>query len=330
MNWTRIFSDGLRSGLGMNAAVYALAAVGLNLQYGFTGLWNFGQAGFLLVGGYGTAIAVHSWGFPLGWAVLVGVAAAVLLGLVLGLPTLRLRADYLAIVTISAAEILRIVVNSTSVQSVTGGPQGIKGFANSFFDNNPIPKGRYGIGSVTFTHRDLWVILVTWVIVALASAMVWLLVHSPWGRVVRAIREDEDAVRALGKNVFAYKMQSLVIGGALGGLAGIMLVIDRQFIEPNNFQSAITFFAYAALILGGTARIFGPILGAIVFWFIVEGTQSFLTQAVSHDFLGASRVLNPTQVGPIRFVIVGLLIMLLVIFRPQGFLGSRTEVMLGD
>ena len=330
MDWIRILSDGLRSGLGVNAAVYALAAVGLNLQYGFTGLWNFGQAGFLLVGGYGTAIAVHSWGFGLGWGVLVGVAAAVLLGLVLGLPTLRLRADYLAIVTISAAEILRIVVNSTSVQSVTGGPQGIKGFANSFFEHNPIPNGRYGIGAVTFTHRDLWVILVTWVIVALASLLVWLLVHSPWGRVVRAIREDEDAVRALGKNVFAYKMQSLVIGGALGGLAGIMLVIDRQFVEPNAFQSAITFFAYAALILGGTARIFGPILGAIVFWFLVEGTQSFLSQAVSHNFLGVSNVLTPTQVGPIRFVVVGLLIMLLVMFRPQGFLGSRTEVMLGD
>jgi branched-chain amino acid transport system permease protein len=125
-------------------------------------------------------------------------------------------------------------------------------------------------------------------------------------------------------------MQSLVLGGALGGLAGIMLVIDRQFVAPNNFQSAITFFAYAALILGGTARIFGPILGAITFWFLLEGTQSFLTQAVSHNFLGAGHVLTPTQVGPIRFVIVGLLIMLLVIFRPQGFLGSRTEVMLGD
>jgi ABC-type branched-chain amino acid transport system, permease component len=330
MDWIRILSDGVRSGLGMNAAVYALAAVGLNLQYGYTGLWNFGQAGFLLVGAYGTAIAVNSWGFGLGWAVLVGVGAAVLLGLVLGLPTLRLRADYLAIVTISAAEILRIVVNSTSVQSVTGGPQGIQGFANSFFDRNPIPEGRYGIGSITFTHRDLWVISVTWAIVGLASVMVMLLVHSPWGRVVRAIREDEDAVRALGKNVFAYKMQSLVLGGALGGLAGIMLVIDRQFVEPNNFQSAITFFAYAALILGGTARILGPVLGAITFWFLIEGTQSFLTQAVTHDFLGVGHVVSPTQVGPIRFALVGLLIMVLVIFRPQGFLGSRTEVMIGD
>jgi neutral amino acid transport system permease protein len=330
MGWSGIFSDAIRAGLGINAAVYALAAVGLNLQYGYTGLWNFGQAGFLLAGAYGTAIAVNSWGLGLGWAVLVGIAAAIVLALLLGLPTLRLRADYLAIVTISAAEILRITVNSTSVQSLTGGPQGIKGFADAFYRHNPIPVGRYGVGSITYTYRDLWVNIVTWSIVAIASAFIALLVHSPWGRVVRAIREDEDAVRSLGKNVFSYKMQSLVIGGVIGGIAGIMLVIDRQFVEPNNFESAITFFAYAALILGGTARIGGPILGAVLFWFLVEGAQSFLSQAVQHNFLGMSHVMNQTQVGPIRFVLVGLLIMLLVIFRPQGILGSREEVMLSE
>ena len=330
MNWSGILSDGIRAGLGINAAVYALAAVGLNLQYGYTGLWNFGQAGFLLAGAYGTAIAVNDWGLWLGWAVLVGILAAILLGLLLGFPTLRLRADYLAIVTISAAEILRIVVNSTSVQSVTGGPQGIKGFANWFFDHNPIPVGRYGFGSITYTYRDLWVVLVTWGLVAAASVLIALLVHSPWGRIVRAIREDEDAVRSLGKNVFSYKMQSLVLGGVIGGIAGIMLVIDRQFVEPANFESAITFFAYAALILGGTGRIMGPIVGAMLFWFLIEGSQSFLNQAVSHDFLGLSHVMTPTQVGPLRFVLVGLLIMLLVVFRPQGLLGSREEVMLSE
>ena len=147
---------------------------------------------------------------------------------------------------------------------------------------------------------------------------------------MRAIREDEDAVRSLGKNVFAYKMQSLVLGGVIGALGGILLVIDRQFVEPNQFESAITFFAFAALILGGAGTIWGPALGAITFWFLVEGSQSFLNQAVTHDFLGASHVLNATQVGPVRFILVGLLIMLLVIFRPQGFLGSRREVMIGD
>src|SRR5437016_2679827 len=196
MDWTGILSDGIRAGLGINAAVYALAAVGLNVQFGYAGLWNFGQAGFLLVGGYGTAIAVNSWGLWLPWAVLVGIAASVLLGLLLGIPTLRLRGDYLAIVTIAAAEILRIVVNSTKVQSVTGGPQGIGGFANWFFEHNPIGKGRYGFGTITYDQRQLWVTLVTWALVALASVLVALLVHSPWGRVVRAIRGAEDAVRS--------------------------------------------------------------------------------------------------------------------------------------
>lgn len=330
MDWSGILSDGVRSGLGINAAVYALAAVGINMQFGYTGLWNFGQAGFLLVGAYGTAIAVDSWGLALGPAALVGVGAAILLGLLLGVPTLRLRADYLAIVTISAAEILRIVVNSTRVQSVTGGPQGIKGFANAFFDSNPIPRGRYGFGTITYTHRDLWVISVTWAIVVVASVLIALLVHSPWGRVVRAIREDEDAVRSLGKNVFAYKMQSLVLGGVLGGIAGIMFVIDSQFVEPSRFDSAITFFAYAALILGGTARILGPIIGAIAFWFLVEGAQSFLNEAIDNNFLGIARIMDQSQAGPVRFVLVGLLIMALVIFRPQGVLGSRREVMLSE
>jgi branched-chain amino acid transport system permease protein len=330
VDWVGILSDGIRAGIGLTAAVYALAAVGINLQYGYTGLWNFGQAGFLLVGAYGTAIAVEHWGWWLGWAVLVGVLASILLGILLGIPTLRLRADYLAIVTISAAEILRIVVNSRQLQSITGGPQGIKGFANWFFDHNPINNGRYGVGRVTFSHRDLWVMAVTWALVALASILVALLIHSPWGRIVRAIREDEDAARALGKNVFAYKMQSLALGGMFGGLAGIMLVIDRQFVDARSFESAFTFFAYAALILGGTARIFGPIVGSIAFWFLIAASQSFLREAVNNDFLGLGNVLNETQVGPIRFILVGVLIMVLVIFRPQGFLGSRREVMLGD
>ena len=330
MRWGTILGDAIRAGLGINAAVYALAAIGLNVQFGYTGLWNFGQAGFLLVGGYGTAIAVESWGLPFGLAILVGVAASLLLGLLLGIPTLRLRADYLAIVTISAAEILRITVNSTKFQSFTGGPQGIKGFADAFYDVNPFNEGRYGVGSAMFTHRDLWVMVVTWGLVILATLLVALLVHSPWGRVVMAIREDEDAVRSLGKNVYSYKMQALLIGGVMGGLAGIMLVTARQFIAPEYFDSSITFFAYAALILGGTARIAGPIVGAIVFWFLIEGTQSFLNEAVNNNFLGLGKVLEPTQVGPVRFMLVGLLIMLLVIFRPQGFLGNRQEVMLSE
>src|SRR3954452_9850322 len=156
MDIERIFSDGIRAGLGINAAVYALAAVGLNVQFGYTGLWNFGQAGFLLVGGYGTAIAVSSWGLWLPWAVLIGIAASILLGLVLGIPTLRLRGDYLAIVTIAAAEILRIVLRSEALESFSGGNSGINGFARSFYDANPFTNGkRYEWGPFEYLGKDL-------------------------------------------------------------------------------------------------------------------------------------------------------------------------------
>jgi branched-chain amino acid transport system permease protein len=330
VEWSNILEDALRAGIGMNAAVYALAAAGLNVQFGYTGLMNYGQVGFALVGAYGTAISVDQWGLSLPVAFLVGIGASILLGLLLGLPTLRLRADYLAIVTISAAEILRIVTNSRSSQDLTGGPQGIKGFANSFFDWNPLNPGRYGIGGVTFTHRDLWAMVVTWSLVAIVSVLTFMLVRSPWGRVVKSIREDEDASRALGKNVFSYKMQALVLGGVFGGLAGIMLAVDRQFVEPRNFESSLTFFAYAALILGGLARILGPTIGAMIFWFLIAGVQSFLDQAVRTNFLGLDKILDPADVGPVRFMLVGLMIMLLVIFRPQGILGSRKDVVLDE
>jgi branched-chain amino acid transport system permease protein len=330
MHWNDILEDGLRAALGMNAAVYALAAIGLNVQFGYTGLMNFGQVGFLLVGAYGTAVSVDKWNVPLPVGFLIGILAAILLGLLLGLPTLRLRADYLAIVTISAAEILRVVTNSRSAQDVTGGPQGIKEFANAFFRWNPINPGRYGIGGVTFTHRDLWAIIVTWTIIAVVSVLVYLQVHSPWGRVVKSIREDEDAARALGKNVFFYKMQSLVLGGVIGAFGGMMLVVDRQFVEPRNFESSLTFYAYAALILGGLARILGPIVGAMLFWFFIAFMQSFLDDAIATNFLGMNHVLDTSDVGPVRFMLVGLMLMVLVIFRPQGLLGSRKDVVLDD
>lgn len=330
MDWSRILTDSIRNGLGMLAAVYALAGVGLNVQFGFTGLTNYGQAAFLLMGAYGTAVSVSQWNLPLPLAFLVGILAAIGLGLLLGIPTLRLRADYLAIVTISTAEILRIVVNSRSSQDLTGGPQGIKEFASSFYRWNPIPDGRYGIGAITYTARDLWPMLVCWGLVALTTLLVWLLTRSPWGRVLKAVREDEDAARALGKNVVGYKLQSLVLGGSIGALAGIMLAVDAQFVEPRNFNNDITFFVYAALILGGVARMLGPVLGSMAFWFFVVGAQSFLQQAVDNNFLGLGRILDPADVGPVRFILVGVLLMLLPIFRPQGFLGSRSEAMLDE
>jgi neutral amino acid transport system permease protein len=323
-----ILADAIRAALGVSAAAYALAAVGLNLQYGYAGLLNFGQVGFLFVGAYGTAITVDS-GAPLAVGFLVGVLAAVGLGLVLGLPTLRLRAEYLAIVTIAVAEILRLVASARPLEGFTGGVLGIQGFANAFFDWNPYPVHRYVlVGDIAFDQRTLWVITVGWGFVLLCSLFVFVLVRSPWGRVLRAIREDEDAASSLGKNVFAFKLQSLVIGGVIGALAGILLAVDFQYTNPDYWQSALTFFVFVVLMLGGVARILGPILGSMLFWFVLAGIDSFLNQGIQHAGFGS--VIATTDVGPIRFGLVGLALILLVVFRPQGLLGDRREALIDE
>jgi branched-chain amino acid transport system permease protein len=280
--------------------------------------------GFLAAGAYGAGITSTQWDWPFPLALLAGVVCAVALGLLMGLPTLRLRADYLAIVTISASEILRITVRSQSFEGVTGGPSGIGGWAGDFFDINPIPDGSYGIDRLEFSHRQLWVIVVGWSLVALCTLVTWLLVRSPWGRVLISIREDEDAARSLGKDVFSYKLQSLVLGGVFGALAGLILAIDANFTDPSLYQTVFTFFMYVALILGGTARILGPVVGAMVFWFLVQGLDTFLRQAIEPGSWAAGFI-DQSDLGPLRLAIVGLGLMLLVIFRPQGILGGKHE-----
>ncbi|HUV11631.1 MAG TPA: branched-chain amino acid ABC transporter permease [Acidimicrobiia bacterium] len=327
MNFGRVLTDGLRAGLGINAAAFALAAIGLNVQYGFTGLLNFGQVGFLLVGAYGTAITVDGGG-PLWVALLVGIGAAVALALILGIPTLRLRTDYLAIVTISAAEILRIGVASRQLESFTGGAFGIGGFAEAFYDLNPYSPGRYGIGDVSFNHRTLWLLTVAWGCVFLASLMVWLLVRSPYGRVLRSIREDEDAARSLGKNAFGTKLQSLILGGVFGALGGMVIAIDASFTNADFWKSPLTFFAYAVLIIGGVASVLGPVVGAMIFWFLFTAMDTLFRQAIIHGVFGD--VLTPTDTGPIRIAFVGLALMALMIFRPQGMFGNREEALVDE
>jgi branched-chain amino acid transport system permease protein len=324
MNVGAVVIEGLRAAIGVPAAAYALAAVGLNVQFGFTGLLNFGQVGFLLVGAYGTAITA-SRGLPLPLAFLCGLGAAVVLGLILGLPTLRLRADFLAIVTISVAEILRHLARAQVFEGVTGGSTGIQSFATGFFDTaNPIPTGRYGIGDLSFDQRQLWITLVGWLLVAGCVLVVRRLVDAPWGRVVKAVRADQDAPRSLGKNVVVYKVQALVVGGVIGALGGIVLAVDAQDTSPDFWSSDLTFFAFAALIIGGLATKVGPVVGAMLFWFLVQAFDSALRQLVSDGPLAS--LLDPTDVGPLRFAFVGLALMLVMIFRPQGILGDRDDM----
>jgi neutral amino acid transport system permease protein len=322
-----IVRDALRAATGVTAGVYALAAVGLNLHFGFTGLLNFGHAGFLLVGAYGMAVTVVTFGGPLSLGILVGLACSAVFALLLGIPTLRLRADYLAIVTIASAEILRLVTLSQVATPITGGPFGRSGFARTFFNFNPIPEGTYGFWIFVYSERRLWTLIIVWGLVALMSVVVFMLARSPWGRVLKSIRDDEDATRSLGKNVFAYKLQSLVIGGMIGGLAGIVWSLHLQTTHPNTFLPILTFFFFTIVILGGPASSIGPVVGAMLFWFLLQGMVSFLRQASGAGLI-PPQIFGTETIGAMRFVLVGAGLVLLLIYRPQGLFGKRREMQL--
>jgi neutral amino acid transport system permease protein len=331
MDWGQIISNALRATVGLEAVIYGLAAIGLNMHFGYTGLLNFGQAAFLGVAAYGLAITVSISGLSFWLGILIGLAGAVVLALLLGAPTLRLRADYLAIVTIAAAEIFRLVVRSATMRDQTGGSNGLPGgfapFAEGFYDLNPFPKGEYGFGPFRFSERPFWALVVGWILVLLSCLVVFLLIRSPWGRVVKAIREDEDAVRSLGKNVYAYKMQSLIIGGLIGALGGFIFALGRASVQPDLYGTELTFFAYAVLILGGAARVFGPVVGAMIFWCLLSLTDNILRQAIEAGYI-PTWLMDSNQVGPVRFMLVGLALMLLMIFRPQGIFGDKREIAL--
>ncbi|RZU64205.1 amino acid/amide ABC transporter membrane protein 2 (HAAT family) [Microterricola gilva] len=322
IDWGLIFSNAAVELISPTTAAYALAALGLAIHFGYTGLLNFGQAGFMALGAYGYAISILTFGLPVWGAVLVGVGASVVFALILGVPTLRLRADYLAIVTIAAAEILRLLFTTNSFVAVTGSANGLSEYKDSFRALNPLNfEGQVGIGPWTHSADDWWVIIVAWTVVAIACVFTWLLMRSPWGRVLKGIREDEDAVRALGKNVYSYKMQSLILGGVFGTFAGMIFIMPRAVI-PAHYATSLTFFIYAILLLGGAATILGPVVGSMLFWVLLSFFSGFIARAVEAGWLPISQV----QGGQLRFILVGVAIMLIVIFRPQGILGNKKEL----
>ncbi len=327
MDLESIFGNALRSALGPTAAAYALVAIGLNLHYGYTGLMNFGIVGYMLVGAYGLGISVTTLGLPFGVGILVGLGASVLLSLLLGLPTLRLRADYFAIVTIAVAEILRLLARSSPLDSITGSVFGLQSVAGWFYDVNPIDEGRYGWGVLSYPHTQLWALIVAWILAVLCAVLVALLVRSPWGRVVKSIREDEDAARSLGKNTFGVKMQSLVIGGLFASLGGIMFAINTTGVNADAYRPQVTFFAYTILILGGTATKWGPIVGSMIFWFLFSGIQALVREAANADLL-PEFLSQAGSEGAIAIATVGLGLILLMIFRPEGIFGNREEMRL--
>jgi neutral amino acid transport system permease protein len=318
-----ICSAVLREMLKPQTAAVAIAVIGLNVHFGFTGLLNIGQAGYMLLGAYGFAISVDQ-GLPLGLAILVGIGASVLFSFFLGIPTLKLRGDYLAIVTICAAEILRYVGRLSQLTDVTGGSHGLSGnrYRGPFESLSIFGDGRTAIGPFDYSNNSVdswWLRLVAWSLVALCVLAVWLLARSPWGRLLRGVREDEDAIRSLGKNVYAIKMQSLIIGGAFGALGGMIYVLPST-VQADNMGRSLTFFIWTALLLGGAATIFGPVLGTVIFF-----AARVLIREVTTDFV-PDAVLNTQQAAAVSWMVVGIALMLLVIFRPQGILGNKKEL----
>lgn len=322
MDWSLVFGNAAAELISPTTAAYALAAIGLAVHFGYTGLLNFGQAAFMAIGAYGFAVSVLNFGLSFWQAVTIAMILSVLFALLLGIPTLRLRSDYLAIVTIASAEILRYVVSTTSLKELTGGSAGLSGFATEFYAMNPFAAGNYLFWPFDVTEKELWVRVFGWSIVALATILVLLMMRSPWGRVVKSIREDEDAVRSLGKNVYAYKMQSLILGGALGTLAGIVFILPRA-VQPGNYVTGLTFFIWTIMLLGGAATIFGPIVGSMIFWVLLSLTEGVLQGLVN---MGVITFLTTDQIGPVRFILIGLGLMALVVFRPQGIFGNKKEL----
>lgn len=303
------------------AGIYAVLALGLQINVGYTGIINFGQAGFAAFGAYTMAVLVtggpEGEGFMSIW---LAFPCAILLtmgfGLLLGLVALRLRADYFAIATIAAAEAIRLFAQNA--RSVTGGNQPLLGFDQQWRD---VSDGIEGfLETLGWTNPPLFtgLVIVVWAFIAVSVVVLNRMQSTPWGRVLRAVREDEDAARALGKNSFAYKLQSLAVAAFFGAVGGFFLALYFSSLNPNIFEPLITFLAYGVLILGGLASYRGVAAGALVLWTLIEATR----------FLDIG--LSASQEASLRFLIVGVLLILLMAFRPQGLFGKREEMVLGD
>jgi branched-chain amino acid transport system permease protein len=272
------------------------------------------------------------------WGLLFGFIFAIALGLLMGIPTLRLRADYLAIVTIATAEVIRLTVRSVRFKEFFNGSDGINGFADGFYASKGWligrinPQARYRFWRWEYTGREMRIMVVGWLLVGVISLGVWLLMRSPWGRILKGIREDEYAVRSLGKNVFWYKMQALLLGGVIGMIAGVVLAVSRGSVQPDNYSRDVTFYILTALVLGGVATISGSIVGPMIFWMVLAFAEQILIEA--SDATGRLRIGGVTiiqstgQIGQFRFMLVGALLMVLMIFRPQGIFGNRQELAL--
>jgi branched-chain amino acid transport system permease protein len=293
--------------------VLCILTMGLNLQWGFTGLFNAGVAGFYAIGAYTHAILtaapnaqlMGNYGLP--W--LVGIIAAMLVtalaATLIGLITIRLRGDYLAIATFGIGIMIQLV--SLNLEPWTGGSQGITRI--------PKPLGAWFDTPLSY---NLFYLVFMVAVVALVYWALERILSSPWGRVLRAIREDEVAASSLGKCPLSYRLQSFVLGSTLMGLAGALYVTFIGFVSPFDFLPILTFQIWAMLIVGGSGNNRGAMLGALVVWGIWAASGVAVSKWVppSHAAQGAA----------IQVILIGLTLVLMLLYKPRGLIGERAVV----
>jgi len=295
------------------AGIFAVMALGLNLQWGFTGLFNVGVAGFVAIGAYTSALLTGApdperfggFGLPVlvGWLGAMGLAG--IAAFIVGVAALRLREDYLAITTFGIAVTIQLVaLNATWL---TGGPFGIQS----------IPKplaGWLGTGLA-------WNLAYLAIVLAVLGLVWWgleRLVASPWGRVLRSIREDEAAAASLGKRAAAFRLQSFVMGCMVMGLGGALYAHFVGYIAPEDFLPILTFQIWAMLIVGGSGNNAGAVLGAVLVWAIWTVSGGAL-----REMLPAA---EQARGAALQVVLIGVLIAVILVVRPRGLLGERATV----
>ncbi len=282
------------------AGIYALLALGLNLVWGMAGMINLGLVGFFAVGAYVSALLTKKAGMPIA----AGIAAAIVLtavaGAVVALVTARLRGDYLAIITLGFSEVVRLVASNEIW--LTNGTDGISG----------IPGPARGQVTPT-TFNAIYLVIVAVAVLAAVFLMERLRV-APYGRVLRAIRDDDEVAAVAGKPVVAFKVQAFAVSAALLGLAGALFAHYTSFIAPDGFTSLISIYVVLALTAGGTGNNLGAVLGAALVVFFMESTR-FVT--------GALPGLRPVQVAAVRELLIGLSLIVVLRVRPAGLLPER-------
>ena len=285
--------------VGIIALIYMLLTIGLNLQYGYTGLINFGVVAFFAIGAYASALLTLG-GWPLLPAFVVAMIVAAIAAYPIGLLSLRLSDDYLAVVTLGFSEVVRLVIQQE--QWLTHGVQGLPGIPRIFQS--------LGIGA----YAELATLAVLILCNLAAIGLMLHLVRSPYGRLIQAIRDDEVAVEAIGKDPRRLKVQVFMLGSGLAGLAGAFYAHFITYLSPDQFLPLVTFYVWIAMIIGGTGRTAGAVAGSLILMVFLEGSR------FARDWIpGVSEV----QMASVRLALVGLALILFTIYRPQGMMGTR-------